>query len=263
MIRCGSTTENTEKLLLIKACSEHFFSITGLHSQIILTEHVQIILLSIQIWTGSFLWAVRVFFSALRVFCSVLGLTWSCWVFTPRRPQEILQLLCTDGNLLWDQPSLEVFQSTGKGDAGTVTDGKVLQKSTFSQSIHLRWKSSFRFSCGWCSISMSYLSSMSPLWKSSEVWASCRNRSQHSFLACDKERKMSLEVTSLDWPFIFFRRFSANKHKIIVFLILFSFIFKPHWHEGIPVWVSDAVFERTRGEKRNYIRPKRKWPESH
>lgn len=56
---------------------------------------------------------------------------------------------------------------------------------------------------------------MSPPWKSSEVWASWRNRSQHSFLAWDKARNMSLDVTSLDWPFSFFRRFSAPqcRHK--------------------------------------------------
>lgn len=52
---------------------------------------------------------------------------------------------------------------------------------------------------------------MSPPWKSSEVWASWRNLSQHSFLAWDKERNMSLEVTSLDLPFSFFSRFSAPK----------------------------------------------------
>lgn len=52
---------------------------------------------------------------------------------------------------------------------------------------------------------------MSPPWKSSDVWASCRNLSQHSFLAWDKERNMSLDVTSLDWPLSFFRRFSAPK----------------------------------------------------
>lgn len=54
---------------------------------------------------------------------------------------------------------------------------------------------------------------MSPPWKSSEAWASCRNLSQHSFFAWDKERNMSLDVTSLDWPFIFFRRFSASKFR--------------------------------------------------
>lgn len=66
---------------------------------------------------------------------------------------------------------------------------------------------------------------MSPPWKSSEVWASWRNLSQHSFFAWDRERNMSLEVTSLDWPLSFFRRFSAIG---LGWAVLYTFRFKNH-----------------------------------
>lgn len=72
----------------------------------------------VQIWAQSFLRVVRVVsLGAVRVLCSVLGLTGSCWFFALRWPQQILQLLCTDGHLFWDEPPLQVFQSTEKDDS--------------------------------------------------------------------------------------------------------------------------------------------------
>ena len=39
------------------------------------------------------------------------------------RPQQVLQLLCTDGHLLWDQPAFEVLHGPGVGSTGKGISG--------------------------------------------------------------------------------------------------------------------------------------------
>lgn len=165
----------------------------------------------------SFLRAVSIIFlrvlSLFLCVCAILCLTWlSCFLIL-RWPQEIFQLFSADGHLLRDQPSLEVFNSTVEGRY-TKVKGIRIGMDPLEYTIRTWFNSASVGSwikCIWYLSFPSYLSSMSPPWKSSEVWASWRNLSQHSFFAWDNERNMSLEVTSLDWPFSFFRRFSAPK----------------------------------------------------